>query len=142
MSAHPGNLAVIEAFSAAVLAGDGEAAARLAHEDIAVEQAAGLPYGGSHRGLPAFYAMLLVMQQAWRELKIIPLGVIGDPAGNEFAIRARVEGLASDGTPMISEVLERWVLRDGKIAEIWPFYRDTAALAGQFGPQADGENER
>lgn len=134
MSAASSNLAVIEAFSAAVLAGDGEAAARLAHEDIVVQQADGLPYGGTHRGLGGFYAMLQSMQQAWRDLKIIPLGVIGDPAGNEFAIRARVEGLAHDGTLMACEVLERWVLRDGRIAEIWPFYRDTAALSRQFSP--------
>jgi uncharacterized protein len=127
------NLAVIHAFSAAVLAGDAAEVARFAHADMVVEQAASLPYGGTHRGLDAFYAMLGRMQEVWRELKITPQGVIGDPAGEVFALHMLVEGRAHDGTPMASEVLERWIVRDGKVAEIWPFYRDTAVLAAQFG---------
>jgi uncharacterized protein len=130
------NLAVIEAFSAAVMGGDAEAVARLAHADFLVEQAAGLPYGGTHRGLDGFYAMLGLMQQAWRELKITPLGTIGDPAGEEFALHMLVEGKAHDGAPMASEVFERWIVRDGKVAEIRPFYHDTARLAVQFGMPA------
>lgn len=132
-------LAVIQAFSAAVLNGDSEAAARFAHSDFVVRQAASLPYGGTHRGLDAFYAMLARMQQVWRDLKITPLGTIGDPSGEEFALRMHVEGRAHDGALMSCEVFERWVVRDGKVAEIWPFYRDTAALAAQFGPECFGE---
>lgn len=127
------NLAVIEAFSAAVMAGDAEAVSRLAHEEFLVEQAASLPYGGTHRGLAGFYAMLGQMQQAWRELKITPLGAIGDPAGEEFALHMLVEGKTHDDAPMASEVFERWIVRDGKVAEIRPFYHDTARLAAQFG---------
>lgn len=138
MPEQPDNLAVIHAFSAAVTDGDGEAVARFAHPDLVVQQAAGLPYGGTHRGLDGFFAMLGQMQQAWRELKISPLGVIGDPSGEVFALHALVEGRAHDGPPMASEVFERWVVRDGKVAEIWPFYRDTAQLAQQFGPQPSG----
>lgn len=133
------NFAVIQAFSEAVMGGDGEAVARLAHPEFVVQQAAGLPYGGTHRGLDAFFAMLGHMQQVWRELKITPLGAIGDPAGEEFALHMLVEGRAHDGAPMSSEVFERWIVRDGKVAEISPFYRDTAALAVQFGPGCFGE---
>ena len=133
------SFAVIQAFSAAVLGGDREAAARFAHPDFVVQQAASLPYGGTHRGLDAFYAMLGQMQQAWRDLKITPLGVLGDPAGEEFALRMLVEGRAHNEAPIACEVFERWVLRDGKVAEIWPFYRDTAALSAQFGPECFGE---
>ena len=133
------NFAVIQAFSEAVLAGDAEAVARLAHADFVVQQAAGLPYGGTHRGLNGFFAMLARMQEVWRELKISPLGAIGDPAGHEFALRMMVEGRAHDGAPMACEVFERWIVRDGKVAEIWPFYRDTAALAEQFGCSFNGD---
>lgn len=135
------NLAVIQAFSEAVMGGDAEAVARLAHPEFVVQQAAGLPYGGTYRGLEAFYAMLGRMQEVWRELKITPLGTIGDPAGEEFALHMLVEGRAHDGAPMSSEVLERWIVRDGKVVEIWPFYRDTASLAKQFGPAFSGESE-
>ncbi|MEY4720433.1 MAG: hypothetical protein RIQ46_158 [Pseudomonadota bacterium] len=136
------NFAVIQAFSEAVMGGDAEAVARLAHPEFVVQQAAGLPYGGTHKGLDAFYAMLGRMQEVWRELKISPLGVIGDPAGQEFALHMLVEGRAHDGAPMSSEVFERWIVRDGKVAEIWPFYHDTASLAKQFGPAFSGESER
>ena len=132
MQAQASNLAVIQSFSEAVMSGDAAAVARLAHPDFVVQQAAGLPYGGTHRGLDAFYAMLGRMQAVWRELKISPLGVVGHPSGEEIALHMLVEGRARDGAPMSSEVFERWVVRDGKVAEIWPFYRDTAALAQQF----------
>lgn len=133
------NLAVIQAFSAAVLNGAPEAAARFVHRDFVVQQAASLPYGGTHRGIEAFYGMLGQMQRVWRDLRITPLGMLGDPSGEEFALRMLVEGQAHDGAPMSCEVLERWVVRDGKVAEIWPFYRDTAALAAQFGLECSGE---
>ena len=132
------NVAVINAFSQAVMGGDAEAVQRLAHPDFVVQQAAGLPYGGTHRGLEAFFAMLGHMQQVWRELKISPQGIIGDPAGDEFALHMLVEGRAHDDAPMSCEVFERWIIRDGKVAEISPFYRDTAALAAQFGPDVMG----
>lgn len=109
------NFAVIQAFSEAVLTGDGEAVARLAHPEFVVQQAAGLPSGGTHWGLEAFYAMLGRMQEVWRELKISPIAAMGDPAGEEFALHMLVAGRAHDGAPMSSEVLERWVIRDGKV---------------------------
>ena len=120
------------------MAGDVDAVARLAHPDFVVQQAAGLPYGGTHRGLEAFFAMLGRMQQVWRELNISLLGMIGDPAGEEFALHMLVEGRAHDGAPMASEVFECWTVRDGKVLEIAPFYRDTALLAQQFGPEIMG----
>ncbi|MDE2597742.1 MAG: hypothetical protein KGL44_12790, partial [Sphingomonadales bacterium] len=88
---------------------------------------------GIHRGLDAFFAMLGHMQEVWRELKITPQGAIGDPAGEAFALSMLVEGRAHDGAPMACEVFERWIVRDGRVAEIRPFYRDTARLAVQFG---------
>jgi uncharacterized protein len=134
------NFAIIQAFSEAVLNGDSAAVARLAHPDFVVHQAAGLPYGGIHKGLDAFYAMLGHMQRVWRDLKISLIGAIGDPAGDQFALHMMVEGRSADNKPMSSEVFERWVIRDGKVAEIWPFYHDTAALAAQFGTYQGGNS--
>lgn len=126
------NLSIIKAFAAAGLAGDFEAMTHLMHLDFVVRQAPGLPYHGDHRGPEGFLAMFTTMQSAWRKLSISQIGVIGAPEGETFALHMRVEGVSERGEPICSEVFERWVVRDGKVAEIQPFYWDTAALAAQL----------
>ncbi len=126
------NLAIIKAFAAAGLAGDIDTMTGLMHADFVVRQAPGLPYRGAHRGAGGFLAMFAAMQAAWRQLSLSQIGVIGAPEGDTFALHMRVEGISAQGEAISSEVFERWVVRDGKVAEIQPFYWDTAALAAQL----------
>lgn len=123
------NLSIIHAFAEAGMAGDVPAMTALVHPEFVVKQAPGMPYGGEHRGMAGFLAMFAAMQRAWRDMKLHQIGVIGAPDGDTFALHMRVEGRAANGDPISSEVFERWLVRDGKIAEIQPFYWDTAALS-------------
>lgn len=127
------NLAVIEAFSQAATQGDLEALADCMHPDFEIREAEGLPYCGVFRGLDGFLAMFRAMQQAWGDLGITHIATIGERDGEEFALHMRVDGIDASGAPVSSEVLERWVVRDGKVAAIVPFYWDTAALAARLG---------
>lgn len=127
------NLAVIEAFSQAALSGDLEKLRTLLHPDFEVHEAASLPYGGVYRGLDGFLEMFAGMQAAWGGPEISQIGVIGERTGNQFALHMQVKGTAASGESITSEVFERWVVRDGMIAQIHPFYWDTALLAEQLG---------
>lgn len=126
------NLAIIRAFAAAGLAGDVEAMVALMHPGFVVRQAPGLPYGGDHCGIDGFLAMFAAMQRAWRDMAISQIAVIGAPEGDTFALHMKVEGRSAAGDPISSEVFERWLVRDGKVAEIQPFYWDTAALSARL----------
>lgn len=126
------NLEVVQAFAVAVLGDDMERVAQLTHSDFVVFEAASLPYGGEHRGVEGFFAMFGAMHAAWRGIKVEPLGEIGESQGNVFAMHMLVKGRMENGKPMASEVFERWEVRDGKVAEIRPFYWDTAALIPQL----------
>lgn len=126
------NSATIRRFAEAVLGGDLETAGQLLHPGFVLRQPPSLPYGGEHHGTAGFVAMLSGMQLAWRQLAIRQLDLIGDPTGETFALHMQVEGLTEAGEPLSSEVFERWVVRDGQIAGITPFYWDTAMLAGQL----------
>ena len=76
--------------------------------------------------------MFAAMHGAWRALAISQIDVIGAPDAETFALHMQVDGLSANGSPISSEVFERWVVRDGKVAEIQPFYWDTASLATQL----------
>jgi ketosteroid isomerase-like protein len=75
------------------------------------------------------------MMAAWSDLDIRQTSIIGAPDGEEFAIHMEISGKSSvSGRPFSMQLLERWVVRGGKIVLIEPYYWDTALLAALHKP--------
>lgn len=98
--------------------------------DVVLHQPEGLPYGGTwhrHDGMARFF---LAMSETWErfdigEQEFFPIGADGVVVLSRIHARARATGRELD-----FPILQRVLVRDGRIAEIWPFYWDTAAIAG------------
>jgi uncharacterized protein len=109
------------------LRADIEGVAKILHPDVVNPEAESLPYGGTHVGREAVLQLLAQIYSA------VDLGsvVIGDILVNSERAAAFLEisfksGDSADTQKMA--VVETFVIRDGLIAEIKPYYFDTAAL--------------
>ncbi|MEV3924935.1 nuclear transport factor 2 family protein [Actinomadura coerulea] len=136
-SGHDDVLTVLDAFFAAEadyiragwpgVADFGGMAAHLA-PDVVIHQAPSLPYGGAWRGHDGFERFMAAMSEAWRSLEFLDRRqwVDGDTVviSNHGRLTARATGRSIETT-----VLQRITVRDGLIAELWPFYWDTAAVS-------------
>ncbi len=134
MTAPQTNRAMIERFSALVMAGDRENAAALVHPEFVLTEAEGLPYGGKWHGFDGLLSLLGVMAETWADLAIETRSLIGEPEGTEFGLLMQIAGKSTvTGKTFSTTAFEHWVVRDGKIAEISPHYWDTQALAALHG---------
>ncbi|MCO5985247.1 nuclear transport factor 2 family protein [Actinoallomurus spadix] len=136
MSGHGDARTVLDEFFAAEAAyitagGPGVAdfggmAARL-HPDVVMHQAPTLPYGGVWRGHDGLERFMAAMSRTWRSLEFLERRqwTDGDTVivSNHGRLTARATGRSIETT-----VLQVFTVRDGLIAEIRPFYWDTAAI--------------
>jgi len=107
--------------------GDTQAMEALLAPDFLLRQADGLPYGGDYRGVEGWQRMLTRFAETWSSLVPTLVTVLGD--GPQFAVLVDVTVTArATGRTLTTSVLEFWTMRDGKLAEIRPFYWDTAAV--------------
>lgn len=95
--------------------------------DVVLHQARALPYGGvwrGHRGMDRFFS---AMSRTWSEF---------DMVGQQFlcttetaVVLTRVNARArSTGRDLSFPILQTLRVADGRIAEVRPFYWDTAAI--------------
>ncbi len=132
----PDAIAVLQRFFAAEAAyisasSSGEAGfAELAaclDPNVVMHQAASLPYGGPWRGPEGIEAFIRAMSDTWQSLEIFEQWFIVD--GDAVAVHNRGRLCArSTGRAVDTEVVQLMKLRNGLIAEIRPFYLDTAAV--------------
>lgn len=115
------NHAVKEAFVTALFAGDWDRAAPHLDPDFTLIEPALFPYGGEHKGLPAFRACLDTISRYMsdRELDERCEFFSADPDRiiSELAFKGRI---IATGEMIESMVLEHWVFRNGKIWTIAP----------------------
>lgn len=118
----------VQAFLDAFAKGDAQAMEALMTPDFVLRQADGLPYGGVYRGAEGWRQFLLRLGQTWSSLVPGRMTLVGE--GPQFGVMADISLTSrATGKALNTSVFELWTMRDGKLAEIRPFYWDTAAVA-------------
>jgi ketosteroid isomerase-like protein len=95
--------------------------------DVALHQADALPYGGTWRGHDGMERFFLAMSQTWEEFEMVDqefLSTAG-PAVVLTQVQARAR---ATGREVDFPILQMIRVVDGRIAEVRPFYWDTAAI--------------
>lgn len=97
-------------------------------DDFNIVEAAGLPYAGTYTGPDALEKLLAIVSGYWTGFRLEFKGIT---VGDGMVIAEVIFNGASKrtGEAFAMPLLEQWRVRDGKIAEIRPFYFDTALLA-------------
>jgi uncharacterized protein len=95
--------------------------------DVVLHQARALPYGGvwrGHRGLDRFF---VAMSRTWSEFEMVEQKYLctTDTAVVLTRVNARAR---STGRNVSFPILQTLRVVDGRIAEVRPFYWDTAAI--------------
>ncbi|MGR3425072.1 MAG: nuclear transport factor 2 family protein [Sagittula sp.] len=68
-----------EAFYAAVARGDSQAAAAFVHvQDLKLEEAPDLPFGGTYRGVEGFHALFARMGEIWKRAAVVDLSIMAE----------------------------------------------------------------
>lgn len=119
---------VISRFLDAALGGDDATVAALMHPDFFITEADSLPYGGTYHGLAGLKQMLERLRSCVANHTVVLREIIGGDDSDQFGILVDMSGTIG-GQPFTQSIFERWILRDGKVAEIWPYYWDTAAIS-------------
>lgn len=126
MSAERRPIDIVRAALAASDAGDSVGAMSMFSEGVVVHEAASLPFGGDHDGLPAYLALLRDLNTRF-SLEILDQQVIdaGDRVLLKYLITFRATGTNRAATLPSIEVL---TFTGDRVTDVDVFYKDTAAL--------------
>lgn len=108
--------------------GDQETLQRYIHEDIIINQAKSMPYGGIYRGISGLLALRnKVMSDTWKDAELICHHILeeDDVVVLVTTFKAGIKG--SDKTVEMP-LIEFWRFKDGKAIENIPIYHDTKLL--------------
>lgn len=129
------DMAVVRSFTDGLRAGDIDGCLALVHDDLVFAEAPSLPFGGEYIGKDGLLRMLGAVTGEFR----VKLGTPEIVAGEEF-VAVRVSGTMTSkatGRSMPMDVVDLYRLRDGRIARVDVFYKDTAAVVDLTRPEAD-----
>ena len=128
LSAEDRTRSVVQKFYDYSLQADLEGVAKILHPDVVTYEPASLPYGGTHTGR-AEVSQLLAQLYSMIDLDAV---VVGDILVNSERAAAFLEiSFGDSASNQKVSVIETFVIRDGLIGEIKPYYFDTAALAAR-----------
>lgn len=96
--------------------------------DVVLHQAGALPYGGVWRGHAGIEQFFLAMSRTWESFDMVEQEFLatGETAVVLTQVRARAR---SSGRELTFPILQTITFKDRRIAEVRPFYWDTAAIA-------------
>ena len=101
--------------------------------DVVLCQATALPYGGVWRGHEGMRAFFAAMAATWSEFEMLDQQFLA--TGETAVVRTRVRARARASRREVSfPILQTLRIADGRIAEVWPFYWDTAAIVAAIAP--------
>lgn len=132
------DMAVVRKFVDGLRAGDIAGCLDLVHDDLVFVEAPSLPFGGEYVGKDGLVQMLRAVSGQFR----VKLGTPELVAGEEF-VAVRVNGTMtsrSTDRSMPMDVVDLYRLREGRIARVDVYYKDTAAVVELAEPQA-GQDE-
>ncbi|ATL30598.1 nuclear transport factor 2 family protein [Streptomyces formicae] len=100
--------------------------------DVVLHQAPALPYGGTWRGHDGMARFFLAMSAAWDSFDLVDQRFLA--TGGTAVVHTRVRARArASGRVLEFPILQTLTVREGRIAEVWPFYWDTAEIAAACG---------
>ena len=105
-------------------------------EDAVIAIPASLPYGGEHRGHAGFRQAVAGFAAAWRDVETHDLELIGGDT-RVVAVSRMTARAATTGAPFETRVAEKFLIRNGLIVEVRPFYFDTAAMLAALKTSGD-----
>ncbi len=96
--------------------------------DVVLHQADALPFGGVWRGHAGMEEFFLAMSRAWSSFDMVEQEFLatGETAVVLTQVRARAR---ATGRELAFPILQTIRIEEGRIAEVRPFYWDTAAIA-------------
>lgn len=98
------------------------------HPGVEVIEAAGLPYAGTWKGHAGFLELTTYFTQNWQFLPGKTFEYVAD--GDKVVVLTLGTAVAkATGREVEWRLAELFTVRDGLIAEIRPFYFDTAAIS-------------
>jgi uncharacterized protein len=103
------------------------------HPDIEIIEAASLPYAGIWRGHAGFLELAAYFQETWRFLPGKTFEYVADDDRVVVLTLGRAVAKPT-GREVEWRLAEVFVVREGLIAEIRPFYYDTAAITAAVVP--------
>ncbi len=124
----------LEQFIAAFEEGNVERQRSLIHPDVIFHSPESLPYGGQWHGPEGWQAMKKAISVVWSELDLKIRHVVGAQDADCFVIIADLSARSRHTNQVYeSEVMEKWMWRDGLLALVQPYYWDTARVKQVIG---------
>ena len=122
------NVDVVRRFEDAFVRGDLDEVLSLLTEDIVVHEAASLPYGGEHRGHDGFLRLVEAFTSVWEMTSDLDLTFF-DADDTRVVVLVAYDVVArATGRPFRLDHVEVYTVRDGRIADLDIYYKDTAAI--------------
>ena len=118
---------VVQNFLGAFTSGDVETVfGKLTHPDIVIKEAESLPYGGDNKGIEGFQGLLGKMM-ASLELSVDSFEV-NDAGARVLVTLVMTFTSRASGRQVTVPGVELYTIRDGQVAEIDVYYKDTKAV--------------
>lgn len=95
--------------------------------DVELHQADALPYGGTWRGHEGMERFFLAMTQAWEAFEMVDQAFLATAETAVVLTHVHARARAT-GQDLRFPILQTIRVHDGRIAEVHPFYWDTAAI--------------
>ncbi|MGO4616299.1 nuclear transport factor 2 family protein [Nocardia sp. 2YAB30] len=103
---------------------------------VVLNQADGLPYGGTWRGHEGMERFFLAMSRTWESFDLLEQHFLA--TGETSVVHTRVHARArTTGRELTFPILQTITVTNGRIGEVHPFYWDTAAIAEVCGLPED-----
>ena len=101
--------------------------------DVVLHQAESLPYGGIWRGHDGMERFFAAMSQAWEEFEMVEQEFLSTSGTAVVLTQVHARARAT-GRELDFPILQTIRVVDGRIAEVRPFYWDTAEIAAACRP--------
>ncbi len=117
---------VVNAMYAAANRGDMAGVTDAYAEDVVIEEAASLPFGGVYHGHDGFKAFIDAFTGSWEHFSNADLQVLD--AGDTVIGLSRLQARSKRGVDVDVPLAEFFRVKDGRIVELKPFYFDGEAI--------------
>jgi len=115
---------IVKKLYACLPAGDWDTYAALTQPDFCVVEASSLPYAGVHQGMDGFMKLIEIVFGTFSEFDAQPAGYYQNGDTVMVDVNIRMTGRAS-GKTIDTQLIEVFRFKDGKLAEIKPYYFDS-----------------
>jgi ketosteroid isomerase-like protein len=128
-----GNVEVVQRFEDAFVRGDMDEVLSLLTHDVVVHEAPSLPYPGDHRGHDGFLRLADAFNAVWEIVSDLDLTFLDAGETRVVVLVAFDVMTRPTGVPLRLRLAEVYTVRDGRIADLDVYYRDTAAIVEATG---------